>query len=78
MTTRFCNVEVIHDIHKGSFRGLVEKKGQLKSIKEDGVAGKEKNGNISLVSFSVKERTKGSGRWRIIVYRCFIVAIILR
>lgn len=76
MTTRFCNAEVIHDICKGSFRGLIGKEGQLKSIKEDGVGGKEKNGNISSVSFSVRAQ---KGRWRrTIIYRCFVVAIILR
>lgn len=59
MITRFCNVEVIHDIHKSSFRGLVGEEGQMKSIKEDGVGGNTKNGIINSVSFSVKESTKG-------------------
>lgn len=61
MTPRFGNAEIIHDLHKCSFRGLVGKEGPSKSVKEAGVGRKENNGNVNSISFlcvCVKEGTK--------------------
>lgn len=76
----FVNIEVIHDLPKNSFRALVEKEGQSKSVKEAGGKKKTMATLTPSIFFLVKGSTK-MGWWLEEDPRCrggFVVAVVWR